>query len=108
MAREWASWGRHRRYIGRYADAAGGLGFARYGGPIRSYAFSDDAYAPPAACQALLALYRKARTELRVVRPADLGVGALGHFEPLRERFRDGLWREVREWLLEAPDHRKA
>ena len=67
-----------------------------------------DAYAPPAACQGLLALYRRARTELRVVRPADLGVGALGHFEPLRERFRDALWREVREWLLEAADHRKA
>jgi len=57
VAREWASWGRHRRYIGRYADAAGGLGFARYAGPIRSYAFSDDAYAPLAGCAGLLALY---------------------------------------------------
>lgn len=100
VAREWAGWGRHRRYIGRYADAAGGLGFAAYAGPIRSYAFSDDAYAPPAACAGLLALYRRARTELQVVRPADLGERSLGHFEPLRQRFRDSLWREMRDWLL--------
>ncbi len=102
VAREWASWGRHRRYIGRYADAAGGLGFARYAGPIRSYAFSDDVYAPPAACAGLLALYQRARIELKVVRPADLGARSLGHFEPLRERFRETLWREMRDWLLAA------
>jgi predicted alpha/beta hydrolase len=100
VAREWASWGRHRRYIGRYADAAGGLAFARYAGAIRSYAFSDDAYAPPAACRGLLSLYRRARSELKLVRPEDLGARSLGHFAPLRERFREPLWRDVRDWLL--------
>ena len=102
VAREWASWGRHRRYIGRYADGEGGLGFAGYRGPIRSYAFSDDAYAPPAACAGLLALYRSARSELKVVRPQDLGERSLGHFAPLRERFGEPLWREMRDWLLDA------
>lgn len=54
----------------------------------------------PAACRGLLSLYRRARSELKLVRPEDLGARALGHFAPLRERFREPLWREVRGWLL--------
>lgn len=74
VAREWAEWGRHERYVRRYADPKGGLGFERYEGPLRAVAFKDDAYAPPKATMSLLSLYTKARKELTV------HDGPAGHF----------------------------
>jgi predicted alpha/beta hydrolase len=74
VAREWAEWGRHRRYVRKYADRRGGLGFERYEGPLRAVAFKDDAYAPPKAVESLLSLYTNARKELIV------HDGPAGHF----------------------------
>jgi predicted alpha/beta hydrolase len=100
VAREWAEWGRHPRYVRRYADSRGGAGYARYAGPIRAYSFSDDAYAPPRAAGSLLELYSAARVEHRTLRPGDLGVERLGHFAPLRQGFAVPLWTEIRDWLV--------
>ena len=97
VAIEWASWCRHPRYLvgALQADAA----FARLRAPLRAYAITDDAFAPPSAVQRLLVLYPNARSEMRLVRPADVGARALGHFAFFRERFRDTLWREAVDWL---------
>jgi predicted alpha/beta hydrolase len=100
VAREWAEWGRHPRYVRRYADSRGGAGYARYSGPIRAYSFSDDAYAPRRAVEALLGLYSAARVEQRHLRPEDLGVRRIGHFAPLRDGFAATLWTEIRDWLV--------
>jgi predicted alpha/beta hydrolase len=97
VAIEWASWCRHPRYI------VGALGvereYARFAAPIRLYAITDDAFAPPRAVQELSFLYPNARSEVRRVEPKELNLKTIGHFGFFRERFRDSLWREAAEWL---------
>lgn len=100
VAREWASWGRSREYLLSYARPRGGRGFTRFGGPIRSYAISDDAFAPVPTVSALAACYTAARTEVRVVRPSDAGARSLGHFGFFRARVGGPLWSEASRWLL--------
>jgi predicted alpha/beta hydrolase len=97
VAREWASWCRHPRYL------VGALGadeaYARVRSPFRAYAIADDAFAPLPAVEALGRLYPHAPWETRPVAPRELGVGSIGHFGFFRERFRDSLWREAADWL---------
>jgi predicted alpha/beta hydrolase len=97
VAIEWASWCRHPTYLVgalRVEEA-----YARFRAPIRAYALSDDAFAPARAVRALLELYPAAKSEMRRVTPAEIGAKRIGHFGFFRERFRDTLWREAREWL---------
>jgi predicted alpha/beta hydrolase len=98
---EWARWCRHPDYVWSYAGPRGGMGFARWSGPLRCYAISDDGYAPRPSVEALMAMYSRARAELRVLRPRDVGAERIGHFEPFRPRFRDTIWRELRDTLLD-------
>ena len=57
------------------------------------------AFAPAGAVQALLDLYPSSRSELKKVRPGDVGAERIGHFGFFRERFRDTLWRDAADWL---------
>jgi len=100
VAREWASWGRRREYLLAYAGPRGGLGFARWGGALRSLAVADDRYAPPASVRALAAFYRGARVEVVDVHPADAGVRRIGHFGFFRPSFEARLWAPSADWLL--------
>ena len=97
VAIEWASWCRHPTYL------VGALGaedsYARFAAPLRAYALSDDAFAPVAAVQALLELYPASKSELRRVRPRDVGAERIGHFGFFRESFRATLWRDAADWL---------
>jgi predicted alpha/beta hydrolase len=97
VAIEWARWCRHPRYL------VGALGvereYARLSAPMRLYAISDDAFAPPRAVDALLELYPKARGEVRRLSPRDINARRIGHFGFFREPFRDTLWREAADWL---------
>jgi predicted alpha/beta hydrolase len=102
VAREWGAWGRRREYLWSYAGPRGGLGFARYAGPLRSYAVTDDAYAPPPSVEALAALYARARVEVRRVSPAEIGEARIGHFGFFRPRLERTLWAESTDWLLRA------
>lgn len=99
VAREWASWGRHPRYIMRYADARAACAFKTYTGPLRSYAIADDRYAPPRSVRALVAFYEHARADVVVVKPSDVGSKSLGHFNFFRERYRHTLWKDTIAWL---------
>lgn len=102
VAREWARWGRDRAYVLSYARPRGGRGFIRFAGPLVSYAIADDAIAPLASVEALLGFYAAARPELRVIRPADVGERAIGHFGFFRPRFEPTLWRDAARWLGDA------
>jgi predicted alpha/beta hydrolase len=97
VALQWASWCRHPRYL------IGALGvedaYSKVKLPIRAYAITDDAFAPPSSVEALRRLYPNARWETRHVAPRDVGVKSIGHFGFFRERFRDSLWREAADWL---------
>ncbi len=104
VAREWARWGRHRDYVLSYARAHGRRGFDRFDRPLKAYGFADDLLAPPAAVAQLAALYPNARSEVVILSPADLGVRRIGHFDPFRERFRESLWNEWRDWLARQVD----
>jgi len=94
---EWARWCRHPRYL------VGDLGvereYARFAAPIRLYAITDDRFAPPRAVEALAVLYPNSKPEIRRVEPRDVNSNSIGHFGFFRERFRDSLWREARDWL---------
>ncbi len=94
---EWGEWCRHPRYL------VGTLGvekeYARFQAPIRLYAITDDAFAPPRAVEALAALYPSSKSEVRKIKPRDVDADRIGHFGFVRERFRDSLWREARDWL---------
>jgi predicted alpha/beta hydrolase len=94
---EWARWCRHPKYL------VGDLGvereYARFTAPIRLYAISDDRFAPERAVEELAVLYPSSKPEIRRVSPSDLNEKSIGHFGFFRERFRDSLWREARDWL---------
>jgi len=118
VAREWARWGRHPDYVLSYARsrqadggdgevgndvrATGAEGYERFDRPLRAYGFTDDLLAPPRAVERLLSFYPRARCELRLLAPGDLGVRKVGHFASFRDGFRDTLWAEWREWLTGA------
>jgi predicted alpha/beta hydrolase len=99
VAAEWARWGRQDDYVWSYARPRGGMGFTRWGGPLRSYVISDDGYAPQEGVEALLAMYTRAQSELRVIRPSELDVDRIGHFDVFKPRFRETIWNEIRDTL---------
>lgn len=104
VAHEWSRWGRHRDYVLSFARSRpeGAAGYDGFDRPLRAYGFTDDRLAPPRAVEQLLAFYPGTRGELRILAPADLGVRQIGHFGPFRDRFRDTLWAQWREWLSGA------
>jgi predicted alpha/beta hydrolase len=106
VARQWAHWGRHRRYLLREGGEARRRAYAELTLPIRAYSFSDDPYAPRAAADHLLSFYSGARVEHRHLRPRDLGVEAVGHWGFFREACRDTLWPESLAWLGERATER--
>jgi predicted alpha/beta hydrolase len=94
VAREWARWGRDRRYVYSYAEPRGGLGYTSYARPLLALSIADDAYAPPTALAHLLSLYPRARKEVRTLEPAGKPIGHFGFFR------RPDLWEEPVRWLL--------
>ncbi|HEX9396574.1 MAG TPA: alpha/beta fold hydrolase [Burkholderiales bacterium] len=97
VAIEWARWCRNPTYL--VGDLGVEAAYARVTAPLRAYAISDDAFAPAGAVQALLDLYPASRSELKRVRPGDVGAKRIGHFGFFRDRFRDTLWRDATDWL---------
>ena len=97
VAIEWARWCRNPTYL--VGDLGVAEQYARFAAPLRAYAMTDDPLAPAGAVQALLDLYPGSRSELKRVRPADVGVDRIGHFGFFRDPFRDTLWRDAADWL---------
>jgi predicted alpha/beta hydrolase len=101
VARTWAYWGRHPDYVLGRIDAVGREGYRRFAGRIRGVTASDDTFAPESAVRALLGFYPAARSELCVLRPADLDLAAIGHFGYFRESIGRRLWPSEVDWLCE-------
>ncbi|MBI4822199.1 MAG: alpha/beta fold hydrolase [Deltaproteobacteria bacterium] len=102
VACDWATWGKRPQYLKQTADERGSRGYATWSGALRSYAISDDGYAPIESVEALVRLYRSAESEIRVVRPRDVGLSSIGHFGFFRPELASTLWGEAADWLLEA------
>lgn len=102
VARQWAQWGRRRRYL---FEPSPGLDTALYrelAVPALAYGFADDGYAPAPAIDALLAEYPRLTIDRRQITPADAGLDAIGHMGFFREGAREALWQPTADWLLTA------
>lgn len=74
--------------------------YERFRAPILAFSFADDhLYAPRAAAEALLALYRNAPREHRHYRPRDLAVRRIGHRGFWQGPRASRLWEETWRWL---------
>jgi predicted alpha/beta hydrolase len=105
VAREWAWWGRHPRYVlGRLGDDAR-RSYDRFAAPILAYSFGDDGFAPRRAVRAFLDLYPGAPRSHRHVEPRDLRVGSIGHFGFFRDEIGSVAWPHAVDWMCSVrPD----
>lgn len=102
VARQWAHWGRHPRYVvGRMSEVER-AGYERYAGRLRSVTAGDDWIAPERAARALLDLYPAARREFRLVAPEEVGLREIGHFGYFRESLCGKVWAAEVDWLLQG------
>ena len=100
VARQWAYWGRHPDYVLGRVGQSDRRRYSSFGGRLRALTASDDWIAPERAVRALLGFYASARTEFRLVRPAELDLTAIGHFGYFRERIGCRLWPDELDWLF--------
>ncbi len=100
VALEWARWCRSPGFFLDHGVSP--EGFARLDVPLRAFSFTDDAYAPKPAVDALHALFTAAQLERRHLAPHELGVGAVGHFGFFREEFRKTLWEPLGDFVFSA------
>jgi predicted alpha/beta hydrolase len=97
---QWRAWCLNPAPYGSQLDAdLHDSEFAAVRAPVLTVSFSDDPIATPAAVEALLASYPNARFERRPIRPADVGVRAIGHHGFFAELHRDSLWRDTLDWI---------
>lgn len=93
VALQWARWARTPDYLPHFS------GHRRVHAPLLSYSFSDDAFAPRAAVEALHREYGNARVTRRYLTPAGLGVKSIGHFSFFRPNALPGVWEDTVKWL---------
>lgn len=98
---EWGRWARAPRYLFSPRFGIDTSRYAQLRQPLLAWSFSDDRYAPPASIEALLSEFPNAQVTRRHVAPAEVGAKAVGHLGFFHDRFRDTLWRETAEWLLQ-------
>ncbi len=99
VMRQWASFGRTPGYL---FNPAHGLDTSRYQNlarPLLAYYIEDDVYAPAPATDALLAQYRSAQIERRVLKPDASPDGKIGHLGFFRQKMRTSIWPELLTWL---------
>jgi len=101
VARQWAYWGRHPRYVTGRVAASDRARYASYAGRIRSLTADDDWIAPARAARALLDLYPAAQREFRLVHSRGTRAGRIGHFGYFRESLCGELWRSEAAWLFD-------
>ena len=95
---QWADWVRSPRYL--FDSRLPALqNFETFRGELRALTFSDDSWATRPAVDLLCSGFSSINPEVLTVRPADVGVKAIGHFGIFRPEHRDTLWRGVAEWI---------
>lgn len=100
VARQWAHWGRHPRYLMARIPEQERQGYARFTGRLRSVTASDDWIATERGSRALLEFYSSAQGEFCLARPQALGCGEIGHFGYFRPGVAGKLWPAEVDWLL--------
>lgn len=102
LFRTWRRWSQRRAYFRRdYNTVLAPQHYDRVISPIRSWVFSDDPIATPAAAADLLACYPSTTSEIVLRSPKEIGVRRIGHEGAFRKG-RETLWGEVWAWLSEG------
>jgi predicted alpha/beta hydrolase len=95
VAREWASWCRHRDYI--LGDDSLPLDrYRSFNAPVLAYSFSDDNWGTARSVESMMRAYPN--VEYRHVEPSMAGLGEIGHlgfFRPASGK----LWADAFAWL---------
>jgi predicted alpha/beta hydrolase len=76
--------------------------FATATGPILSVTMSDDEIATQKAVNRAMRYYRRSPVTKVMLRPQDLGLERVGHFDLFHARHQDGFWRESLAFLREG------
>ena len=97
VALEWARWCRTPGYLVPHVPGAAER-FRSFRGPLLSWSFGDDGYAPRPAVEALLARFENAGIERRHLEGGDLPGGRVGHFGFFRTGATEALWRGTVQW----------
>lgn len=100
-ALEWARWCRTPGYLVPHAEGAAER-LRAFRGPLLSWSFEDDGYAPRTSVEALLARFENADIEHRHLEGPGLPGGRVGHFGFFRTGASEALWRETGEWIDRA------
>lgn len=93
VALQWARWCRTPSYLGDWS------GHRAFKAPILAIGFMDDAFAPPAAIDALHAHYGSRKQQRWSIAADELGAKEIGHFGFFRKGVTPTLWRDVADWL---------
>ena len=100
VALQWAQWCRNKHFVVDQQGNANHEHFISYPGKLIAYSFYDDElFAPPAAVDALSALYTSANVTRRHIDQQDVNDNAVGHFGFFRTQFRKSLWQDVLKHL---------
>lgn len=98
VALEWGRWCRTRGYLVPHVEGAAER-YRAYRGPLRSWSFADDGYAPRPSVEALLAHFDHAEVEHRHLEGEELPGGRVGHFGFFRTGPTEALWERTVSWL---------
>jgi len=90
---EWTRWLNSPRYLLDHVPGAAER-FKAWPGKFVGVGFTDDTYAPPKGVQALAQCFEPSRTQLRIVKPSEVGLAHVGHFGFFREHQHQTLWND--------------
>jgi predicted alpha/beta hydrolase len=101
--RTWRRWSHKGDYFrGELGDRLRPHYFDEIKAPIVSYVFTDDPLTTPESAREFLEFLPNAKKDVRVRRPSDLGIKALGHQNVFRRNNR-AAWPEIWGAALEGP-----
>jgi predicted alpha/beta hydrolase len=97
---EWRRWCMTPEFLFGDETLAERANFASFRAPVRFAQIEDDAWATPAAVEALACRFTGAsERSLWTIRLADAGAARIAHHGFFRAEFRDTLWRPAADWL---------
>jgi predicted alpha/beta hydrolase len=97
---EWRRWCMTPEFLFGDETLAERANFASFSAPMRFAQIEDDAWATPAAVEALAYRFTgAAERSLWTIRLADAGTRRIGHHGFFQSEFRDTLWRPAVDWL---------
>ncbi len=96
---QWRRWCQRKTYYQRDVDEKlGGGNFAMGGVPIRQFGFADDPVINSRSVKLMEQLYDSANYDTKWIRPADIGVKAIGHSGAFSTKAK-GFWPMPFDWF---------